>query len=537
MQILPSAWRAVVVSMLLCVICGCGRNTANSTSVEEPERDARITKSAGDPSLKQKAETQSKETVQAAAPRLGPGSQSESLVQAIEKRAENADSASAVSVAAPQAVATQTTTPQSSAASSMPPDEQLSTARLGFLGTGKPTSAELIRSEASELVKDVVLQFPQSNDALEVKARMHLLLGESNAAKASWEQALKRDPYYSFAIYGLGNIALLQKNYEEAVKLLQEALPAFPDYAKAHHDLSDAYVKSGEVEKAIAVLKAYSETHADSAETYVLLGHAYMANQEFEPAKEAFEKTLQLQPDVPRAQEGLGRALIRLGERERARLLLAQQRESRANESTNRSQEQVLADELVEYCVKYMDVAKVYMGGGAGAKAQQVLERAVVLDPKNTQVWSALLGLYQRGGDIDKAVSMAAKMCQENEDSASAFYTCGLIQAKAGLRNSALESLNKVITLAPESYTGYEALARMLIQSKSEFPKALQLAEKTVSIRGSASDHELLAQAYAVNGQMDKAHEELSRAIELDPQNAVYAQAMKQLEQFRAGQK
>ena len=108
------------------------------------------------------------------------------------------------------------------------------------------------------------------------------------------------------------------------------------------------------------------------------------------------------------------------------------------------------------------------------------------------------------------------------------------IKAKLGDLSGAVSALERVVELAPADHAGYETLARLLIKHRLDFPRALLLADKAVSLRGIAADHELLAQAFAVNQEFERAHQSLSRAIELDPDNQAYLQAMRQLEQFRS---
>ncbi len=61
--------------------------------------------------------------------------------------------------------------------------------------------------------------------------------------------------------------------------------------------------------------------------------------------------------------------------------------------------------------------------------------------------------------------------------------------------------------------------------------QVVELAQQLVKLRGTAADHELLAQAYAVNADYIQAQRSLEEAMRLDPNNALYPQAMQQLQQ------
>lgn len=409
---------------------------------------------------------------------------------------------------------------------------------MEFFKADKPKDADEIRAEATKLAKLAVERMPTNANAFEVKARIHLLLGENAAAQECWETALGLTPNYIHAYYGLGKIALVRDEHERAVELLTKVVAADANYFEdAYHELAEAYHKLGEVSKAIEILKDYADSHPDSAETHLKLGHEFMADRQFEAAKNSYERTLELVPSLPRAQEGLGRALARLGEKEKARELLAAQAAARKDEIKNRPPEQVFRDELIEYAEKYKDIAKVFLAARDAGTAQAVLEKAVLMDATNVEAWSSLLGLYQRTGQLAKALAKSKDMCDGNPDNAGAFFTSGIIHAKAGDFGSAKSMLRKVIELAPESHSGYETLTRLMLQTRSELKDTVALAEKAVEVRGAAVDYELLAQTHAVNGQFDKAHQALARAIELDPKNVAFQQAMKQLDQFRSQKK
>ena len=404
-----------------------------------------------------------------------------------------------------------------------------------FIAEVLPKDGKELRTEAELLVKDLAEEFPNNPDALEVKARLHFLIGDNAMAKEAWQAALRLEPKYGYALHGLGKVALADSDFDSAVTLLKQAAELLPENPEPVQDLSDAYLKRGDLQDAIAALKAFTAKRGDDAETFLLLGQAQLADRQFEEAKKSFEITLELRPDLPRAQEGLGKTLLRLGDREGAKALLEAQSRARASaEATNRSAEEVFADECRDYSVRYLSAARVYLEGKAVDKAEKVIVKATVLDPSNIDAWTLLLSHYQAKGDMQAAVSQARIMCEKNPDNASCYFTSGVLMARAGMPKEAEKSFEKVILLAPNSPAGYESLARLLIGNRSEQSRTPGLAQMVVQLRGNAADHELLAQSYAVTGRLRDAHDALSRAIQLDPQNVAYQQAMQQLEKFRA---
>ena len=403
---------------------------------------------------------------------------------------------------------------------------------LQFLSPAVSKDALELREEARQLAQFLVDQAPANPNAFETKARLHLLLGEREEAKLCWNKALELDPEYFFAFQGLGQVALATNQIDTARVNLERAAKALPSIPEIHHDLSSAQLKAGLVDEAIATLSEFAARNPASAQTFLLLGHAQLAKKLYAEAKTSFEKALELSPDAPRALEGLGRALVRLGERQRARELLLKQKKARAEEQKNRSAEESFELELKEYASKYSDVAKVLLSANKIDFARPVLMKAVKLDPQNTEAWTNLISIPQSAGRFVDAMERAREMTKVNPESASAFFTLGILSVKARDLATAIESLRKVTELAPEDVRGFEALARLLIQNRTQVEEGMSHAERAVELRGNAADYEIQAQAYVLNKRLSDAHRSLERAVELDPGNQIYQGALNQLNQF-----
>lgn len=408
---------------------------------------------------------------------------------------------------------------------------------LPELSMERPVSGDALRKEAKSLVEDLVTRYPQSADAFEVKARIHLLVGETDAARECWDQALKFVPDYGYAIHGLGRIAMMNSQFEEAVSLFTRAHELQADSNEIVHELSRAHTKLGAIDQSIEILKSYVERDDQSTETWVLLGQAYLADRQFEPARQAFEKALVLFPDLPSAQQGLGTVLVRLGQREKAAELLKAQQDARKDTAKNRTPEELFEAELVDVASRYVFAGRVYLANTDAMRAERTLIRATVFNPQNTDAWTALIGMYQSIGRTDLAVQQAERMWQANPESAGCAFTLGVLQAELGQVASAREAYSSVIRLAPESHSGYDSLVRLNIQTQTDLAMCPTLAEKLVQLRGTAADYELLGQAEAVNGKFDRAQRALEEAVRLEPTNEFYTIALQKLKSFLESQK
>lgn len=80
-------------------------------------------------------------------------------------------------------------------------------------------------------------------------------LGEPDAAKAAFEQALAADPYHYRAATNLGNVFLETGDAATAMRHYERALKINPDFAAAHHNLGVALRREGKISRSVASLR------------------------------------------------------------------------------------------------------------------------------------------------------------------------------------------------------------------------------------------------------------------------------------------
>src|ERR1051325_8350288 len=96
------------------------------------------------------------------------------------------------------------------------------------------------------------------------------------------------------------------------------------EYDERAHRLYD----SGNYDGALETLKEALRLYPHSVELYVGLGYTRLAREEFAWARQAFEKSLVLDPENEDALVGMGEVLLRFGQREEAVHLFRRAREN-----------------------------------------------------------------------------------------------------------------------------------------------------------------------------------------------------------------
>jgi tetratricopeptide (TPR) repeat protein len=90
-----------------------------------------------------------------------------------------------------------------------------------------------------------------------------------------------------------------------------------PDHAAAYEQLGAAYFKQKRYADALAAFEQL-KTYKPDAKTYNYLGESYLEVGKTEEALEAFNNAVAYNPDFEKARYNLGRAYLKLGDRDSA---------------------------------------------------------------------------------------------------------------------------------------------------------------------------------------------------------------------------
>jgi tetratricopeptide (TPR) repeat protein len=162
---------------------------------------------------------------------------------------------------------------------------------------------------------------------------------QDEEAVASFQEALKLDPDLAEAHFrlGLGYQALgkreeSESEYKKAVESYKKYLADHEDDSEAHYDLGQTYAGLGQYSEAIREYRLATKLKDDDADIYYDLGMAHTKLAQYDAAAAAFEKSLEIDPENYRAQDGLDEAKegiqrIRTGRKHNEELLKKQKEE------------------------------------------------------------------------------------------------------------------------------------------------------------------------------------------------------------------
>ena len=171
-----------------------------------------------------------------------------------------------------------------------------------------------ISSEAQEKVvktnsrisvseESIVLNNQASGQALQKKYDEAILL---------FEQAIAKSPKFAVARFNLANTLVRAEDYERAIRLFKELIADESDYTSAHAALGEALLDAYRPAEAIISFRRALELSPDNHIYHFKLGVALNDTQNYEDSLAEFNRAIKLAPEFASAHNGKGALLATL---------------------------------------------------------------------------------------------------------------------------------------------------------------------------------------------------------------------------------
>jgi Flp pilus assembly protein TadD len=147
------------------------------------------------------------------------------------------------------------------------------------------------------------------------KGKELYLKDQDAEAVLSFMEAVRLDPDLAEAHFrlalgfeSLGKGEEAESEYKKAVAAYKKYLDDNPDDSEAHYALGQTYAGLSQYSEAIREYREATKLKEDDPDIYYDLGFAYSKLAQYDAAAAAFEKSLEIDPDYYRAQDGLDEA-------------------------------------------------------------------------------------------------------------------------------------------------------------------------------------------------------------------------------------
>jgi tetratricopeptide (TPR) repeat protein len=302
----------------------------------------------------------------------------------------------------------------------------------------------------------------------------YALIGAAYGAKKDFVQAV--DSYRSFVRLTPGNPqgphflgqALRKLGRDaEATAMFEEALRIDPGFVNALGQLAEMMAaRDKKWDAAVARIGQQIEKVPDAAGVYYLLGSILSQKGDWDKAEGAFQKAVELKPEISAAYLGLSRVYVAMHKEAQAlekidralavnsndvaalmvKGMLLTGRKDRANAA---AQYQRILTLNPSFVPALNNLACLYQEeDSTRAKAFELAKRARDIAPRDPRVADTLgWAVYDRG-DYKWALTLLQEGAGQMADQPEALYHLGMCQAALGDEENARESLSRALALA-----------------------------------------------------------------------------------------
>jgi len=382
---------------------------------------------------------------------------------------------------------------------------------IAYIGEG-----DLLKAKSTFLSAEAL--DANAYDVLKVTILLQLTEKQQKDAEATMSKAQKLFPENSELMLMSANLAILNKQYEEAIRIFEQIIKLGPDkvmtlntkraylgilkLAVLEKDFNrvqksrDAFAASNindpEVNYYLA-LAAFEEKNFDQAEEYLqkillissshgptllLSGSVSYAKRDFEKAAYYLSKYVANYPEDNKARKLLGRAYMALGQHEDAQAEFNAVLNENADDaelialvslseiSSGQVQSGITGLEKALVMVPdssslKLQLAKAYIAGGQTDKAIMQLDEILQTDGNNDQVKTIKVLAYLQSQDIKMAMNTARQMLAKSPDRPDVLSLMGSIQLAAGDTAAARKYFNQALNINADHISSEMNLARL----------------------------------------------------------------------------
>ncbi|MFZ4826509.1 MAG: tetratricopeptide repeat protein [Phototrophicaceae bacterium] len=328
-------------------------------------------------------------------------------------------------------------------------------------------------------------------------------LGKMSEALQAIEHALELSSDYVWAWHEKGLLHELSGDKSTALQAYLKAHHYRPDDPTFLYALANIQLDLHDYASAITHLQKLVVHDPHNARYHAKIGQAYRKNNQNDLALQAYETSLQLQPDYSWAWNGYGLVKSAQGYHEEA---IA-------------SFEKAISHDRQDIWHWY-NLAEEYITLKKYAEALQTLQQGLTLHPTHAESHSKRGQVLRLMGDYNGALAAYETSLQHRANDGWAWNGRGLTLQYLGRRDQALASFERAIELSPQTIWYYINLIDLLLEMNRR-ADALDVADQALD---EAEPHAFI---WARRGQIlrrlhefEAAIQSYDRALELDPKYA-----------------
>lgn len=270
-----------------------------------------------------------------------------------------------------------------------------------------------------------------------------------------------KDEYYLY-------LGLSSTETEERIKNYEKAIEANSNNLDAAINLGNALDESGNFDKAIEFYNKAIELDKNCALAYNNRGYSYYQKKDYENALPDYDKALLLNPKLQIARDNRVKLLAEIDGHDKYKELIKKSEEQNNNYKF------------------YFNLGMAEARLGKYKEAQEAYDKSIELNPDYAPCYMFRGILEHAQGNFDKAQKDYTKAIEVDEDTIDAYFNrAQLVFAKESIDEkelkNAIKDLKKAVKLDPKFIDAYYSIA--VIEKKlGNFKKSLQTLNKILEI-------------------------------------------------------
>lgn len=334
-------------------------------------------------------------------------------------------------------------------------DEEIARKPLAALYVlrGEICIAQQDTARAETALKKAIELQPDSPDAYYLLAQMYFDTKQDQGALADLQAVSAKNPKDTKALMLIGTIREQEKNYPAARDMYEKALAVNPDFSPALNNL--AYLDSEvflDFDKALAMAQHARKLLPNEPHVADTLGWILFRRRDYSWALSLVQESAAILSDDPEIQFHLGMIQYSMGREGPARAALQRALDSKAVFQGIDTARQCFA-------VLSIDAAT------AGPNERALLEKAASARPDDPGVLSRLAALYERDGDVAKAIALSESALKINAKDVAALTRLARLYAARGDTVQALALAKNARNLAMDDPDVAYVLGRIAFEA------------------------------------------------------------------------
>lgn len=315
--------------------------------------------------------------------------------------------------------------------------------------------------EALARAQEAVKSDPNSATAHFVLATVHDRRRDIAEATSAYTEVLRLNPRAVAAQVELSRLNLATGDAEEALRLAEDAKRNEPQNVAARLALARTLITRGDLVRAQTELGELQRGLPDTAIVHVLNGHLQMRRADAAAARKSFQRAHELSPGTVEAIAGLAALDVQAKQIPVAI--------NRVEAEIARQGERPSAELLAL-------AAELYGRNGELQKTEQVLRRAVTVDPRFSDGYAMLGRLYVQQKRLDDARVEFEGMVKRDPAAAGPRTMVGMILELQGNRDQARRWYEETLAAVKDAPIAANNLAYIYAEQGINLDMALQLA-------------------------------------------------------------